>query len=69
MRVLEVDLSVVIVAKGASANRKDSCFDDLAKRVLREIAKLGKAGNADRIDIVAECRFVRSVEHQRPYTK
>ena len=54
MRGLVVDLSVVIVAKGDFANRKDSCFDDFAKRVLRRIAKHGKAGNADRIDIVAD---------------
>ena len=38
MRGLVVDLSVVIVAKGALVNRKDSCFDDFAKRVLRGIA-------------------------------
>ena len=54
MRGLVVDLSVVIDAKGAFANRKDSCFDDFAKRLIRGIAKLGKAGNADRIDIVAD---------------
>ena len=46
MRGLIVDLSVVIDAKGAFANRKDSCFDDFAKRVLIGIAKLGKAGAA-----------------------
>ena len=54
MRGLVVGLSVVIVAKGAFANRKDSCLHDFSKRVLRGIAKLGKAGNADRIDIVAD---------------
>ena len=49
VRGLVVDLSVVIVAKGAFANRKDSCFDDFANRVLR-----GIADNTDRIDIVAD---------------
>ena len=51
---LVVDLSVVVRTHAAVMGRKDQCFNDFVKSVLKNIATLGSTVAADRIDIVAD---------------